>query len=218
MGFLTCTLLLLTGTAVLGAAAPKLTLARGGQPTATIVLAADPTPSAQFAALELQYHVQKITGGMLPIVADHQPVSGTRIVVGESALTRRLRLPGAPLAEEEYLIRFLPDTLVLMGRDLGYNARGQVAPPRPVPGKFGRAARFDGKTLVGVPSPGFSDEAGTMEAWVSFPTGAPEKHGTILRLGRKPISIRPRSWPGGRLAPRPEWPSCRRSWSRLWRR
>lgn len=94
-----------------------LALVKNGQPTATIVLSERPTRSAQFAAYELQYYVKMITGAALPIVADSAPVTGNRVLVGESRATHALRLPGKPFEEEEYLIKFLPGVLVLMGQD-----------------------------------------------------------------------------------------------------
>lgn len=97
--------------------ANSLTLAREGKPTATIVIAQDATRAAQLAAYELQYHVQKITGAELPIVRDDVLVSGARVLVGESRATQTLGLPGKEFGLQEYLIRFLPDALVLMGKD-----------------------------------------------------------------------------------------------------
>jgi len=68
-----CTLLL----AVVGAGqAEPLTLVQDGQPTAAIVLAAEPTRAAQFAAAELQYHLRKMTGATVPMVTD--PRGGER--------------------------------------------------------------------------------------------------------------------------------------------
>ncbi len=98
--------------------AAEVTLVRDGKPEATIVVAEHPTPAANLAALELQYHIEKITGAVLPIETDRAEVrSGARILVGESAATRKLGLKGADFEPQEYLIRFLPDTIVLIGRD-----------------------------------------------------------------------------------------------------
>src|SRR5687768_435652 len=65
-------------------ASTPLLLTQDGQPLATIVLGEKPTVSAQLAAHELQYHLQKISGAILPIVREPQAVSGTVILVGES--------------------------------------------------------------------------------------------------------------------------------------
>jgi hypothetical protein len=99
-----------------------LELTRDGNPASVIVVAATPTRAAQLAAAELQEHIRKITGAILPV----EQMSGvecrvsngvTRILVGESAATRSLGLKSADFGSQEYLVRFTPDALVLMGRD-----------------------------------------------------------------------------------------------------
>ena len=94
-----------------------LDLVRDGAPAAAIVVAQQPTRSAQFAAAELQYHFRKITGATLPIVDAKQTVAGNRILVGESEATAIFGLKSNDFAHQEYLIRFQPGTLILMGRD-----------------------------------------------------------------------------------------------------
>ncbi|MBT3268359.1 DUF4838 domain-containing protein [Candidatus Poribacteria bacterium] len=111
----------------LHASAPSsaaLTLAVDGEPAATIVTASEPTPSAALAAAELQLHVRKMTGASLPIVSDEAAVEGTRVLVGHSATTRALGIDPDDLAPQEYMIRFLPDTLALVGRDRDDSANG----------------------------------------------------------------------------------------------
>ena len=95
----------------------SLTLVREGQPTSALVLAVNATRAAQFAALELQEHVRLISGATLPIVTDPSEAAGVRIYVGESPSTRRMGLRSDTFGVQEYLVRFLPDALVLMGRD-----------------------------------------------------------------------------------------------------
>jgi hypothetical protein len=95
----------------------EFTLVRDGRGQATIVLARDPSPSARFAAHELQGHIKKITGVTLPITADDVRTDNPRILVGPSAGTRALNVRADDLGAQEYLIRFLPDTLVLLGKD-----------------------------------------------------------------------------------------------------
>ena len=99
-------------------------LVRDGVPVASIVVAKQPTRSAQLAAVELQYHIQKITGATLPIVADDESPEGPRILVGENAATQSLSLRNDDFSPQEYLIKFLHDTIVLMGRDA--NDRGSL--------------------------------------------------------------------------------------------
>jgi hypothetical protein len=103
---------------------PRLTLTRRGEPSATIVIDKTPTRSAQFAALELQWHVREISGATLPIVRGDAPTSGVRILVGDSPAAAALGLRGRDLPAREYVLRFLPDTLVLLGRDA--DDRGEV--------------------------------------------------------------------------------------------
>jgi len=159
--------------------AAPFTVVRDGEPVATIVLGANPSRAAEFAAQELQAHVRLITGAELPIAFEADRVAGARILVGESAATRKLGLRGDGFASQEYLVGFRGDDLVLIGRD---------APTVPVSAKWvdaplGKCLEFDGKDDVLVfPEPGFSDEAGTLEAWVWLPAEPPKVHGTILRL------------------------------------
>lgn len=101
-----------------------LTLTREGQPAATIVIAAQATKSAQFAAYELQWHVQRISGATLPIVGDDVEVPGPHVLVGESAATRALGFKTADFKSREYMVHFLPDALILMGCD--QEDRGKV--------------------------------------------------------------------------------------------
>lgn len=93
-----------------------LTLVAQGQPTATIVLAPQPTRVAQFAAAELQYHLRQMTGATVPIASD-RPATGTAILVGESPATTALGLASKDFAPQEYLVGFRPNALVLMGHD-----------------------------------------------------------------------------------------------------
>ncbi|MDD5705756.1 MAG: DUF4838 domain-containing protein [Kiritimatiellae bacterium] len=108
-----------------GEAPVGVSLVRDGKPTATIVLGDNAMRAAQFAAAELQHHIKKITGATLPIVSDTNAVDGARILVGESRQTAGLNLPGKPFEAQEYLIRFLTNTVVLMGYDA--DRRTQVA-------------------------------------------------------------------------------------------
>jgi hypothetical protein len=95
----------------------KVALVRQAVPVAAIMLDAQPTRAAQFAAAELQWHVEKIAGARLPIVTSDAEFKGQRILVGESPATRALGLKSDDFKDQEYLIRFLPDGVVLMGRD-----------------------------------------------------------------------------------------------------
>lgn len=131
-----------------------LTLARDGKPAATIVLGEQPTRAAQMAAFELQWHLKQITGGDFPIVRDNQPVEGTAILVGDSKPVRALGIAAERFGKQEYLIRFTPAALVLVGKDKDDRA----------PVLYSQTP--DQKTLD--TWPGIWDEQGTMYAVYDF--------------------------------------------------
>ena len=106
--------LLLISSAVSGG---DLVLVENGKANATIVLAETPSRSARFAVRELNLHLEKSTGVELPITNGNHAVDRIRVLVGESKATLELNLKNSDFSTQEYLIRFLPDTLVLMGRD-----------------------------------------------------------------------------------------------------
>jgi hypothetical protein len=170
------------------AGAPSVTLVRDGVPAATIVVSKTAGHIPWFAAGELQYHVKKITGAALPIVTDDVEVQGTRLLVGASRSTEALGIDAGELQPQEYLIRFRPDGIILMGRDRAFDpfpvrVTGQI---QRAEGKFGKSMAFDGSNqAISISSHGFSDEAGTFEAWVWLgPQRTPA--GTIFRLDGSP--------------------------------
>ena len=112
-------------------------------PAATIVLATNATRSAQFAAAELQCHIEKITGAKLPIATDADKINGARILVGESKATQARGLHNSDFKDQEYLIRFLPDMLILMGRDKEDSGRMDYANPGTFPNQFDEQALGD---------------------------------------------------------------------------
>ncbi|MCC6580953.1 MAG: DUF4838 domain-containing protein [Phycisphaeraceae bacterium] len=91
-----------------------VTLVKDGKPASTIVVAAQATRSARMAAAEVQWHIQKVTGATIPIVADDAAVEGPRILVGA---TRAMKLSSADFQPQEYQVRVSNDMVVLMGRD-----------------------------------------------------------------------------------------------------
>jgi hypothetical protein len=148
---LTIGILLALSLGCLGAPKPvTLDLTRDGQPAATIVVAEKPTRAAQLAAAELQEQVRRISGATLPVVSDTTAVQGLRVLVGESAATRKLGLRSQDFAPQEYLIGFRRNTLVLLGRDKEDYGTLDYANP-------------DGKTL-----PALFDAQGTCYAAYDF--------------------------------------------------
>jgi len=139
-----------------------LALAQNGKSNATIVIAPDATRAAQFAAFELRYHLNRITGGDFTIAANGVPAKGISILVGDSDAVRALKIATTTFGLQEYLIRFLPDTLVLVGRDKA--DRGKVVydymnDPDPDAFKQGWGHKS---------WPGIWDEQGTMYAVYDF--------------------------------------------------
>ena len=110
--------LLLSSSELVYSESSEITLVRDGQPNAAIVVAENPTPAANLAALELQVHIEQITGEVVPIQRDtDKPAPSNRILVGESRATRELGINADSFEPQEYLIRFLPQTIILIGRD-----------------------------------------------------------------------------------------------------
>ncbi|OGV49082.1 MAG: hypothetical protein A2017_11800 [Lentisphaerae bacterium GWF2_44_16] len=109
-------------------------------PAATIIIAKDATRSAQFAAKELQYHIEKITGKKLSIATDEEKITGTRILVGESSATKAIGLQNKDFKHQEYLICFQPDALILMGKDKEDKDAFDYSDPATFPGRFDEQA------------------------------------------------------------------------------
>lgn len=154
-------------------------LVRDGKPACTIVVAAQATPAARLAALELQFHVLKISGAEIPIHTDDSPVSGLKVLVGESTETRALGLKSADFDPQEYIVDFRPDTLILIGRDWEDTPKNRAELGRPMNCGDALAAtrhRIDYWKTVGMPErstgemelPGIYDEQGTCQAAYHF--------------------------------------------------
>ncbi|MBN1674372.1 MAG: hypothetical protein JXR37_25215 [Kiritimatiellae bacterium] len=108
--------LLATGLASVARADP-LILVENGQPKARIVVGADTTPSARFAARELQHYIQKSTGATLPIV-DQRSTDGTvDIVVGAGKIAEQLGVTTAGLTRDAFRMKTVGDAIVILGRD-----------------------------------------------------------------------------------------------------
>lgn len=108
---------LATGTISAAQADITVTLAQDGKAAATIVISKEPTRVAQFAAYELQWHLNQITGGEFRIVNEDEPLPGLAILVGDSRPARAVGIDPSQFQTQEYLIRLTPKALVLAGRD-----------------------------------------------------------------------------------------------------
>ncbi len=95
----------------------ELALIKDGSPYAAIVIGKPATKAAQFAAFELQWHLEQMSGAKLPIVTADQKTEGVRILVGDSDATKELGLKSDDFKPQEYLVGFRPGTLILFGND-----------------------------------------------------------------------------------------------------
>ncbi len=153
-------------------------LVQQGTTTCSIVTSERPTPAARLAALELQYHLLKISGAQVPIHSETDRVEGRRILVGESAATRRLGLRSADFKPQEYLIAFRTNTIILIGRDWEDTDANRKVEGRPMTGETLQATRhrIDYWKTVGCPDrstgemelPGVYDDQGTCLAAYDF--------------------------------------------------
>ncbi len=115
---------------VVSAGAADVTLVDGGRPVASIVVADPPSLAVQLAVAELNHHIEQITGTPLPVTTDADEAQGPVVLVGESARTREHDLRNDDFASQEYAVRTVHDTLILIGRDapdtgsFDYEARG----------------------------------------------------------------------------------------------
>ncbi len=114
----------------LQAAPQTFALVKEGRPAATLVLAADASPSVKLAAEELREYVKRISGAELPLATDAEPVEGPRILLGMNRHTAAMNLevPSGftrELREEGFVIRTQGNDLVLAGNDTGPRIGGR---------------------------------------------------------------------------------------------
>ncbi len=178
--FFTLTLLAITrlGNAQTQSSIKLFDLVQQGKPVCTIVVAEKPSPAARMAALELQYHVLKISGAEIAIRSESEPAEGRRILVGESSATRRFGLRGGDFKPQEYLIAFRPDMMILIGRDWEDTEANRKAEGRPMMGETlqGLRHKIDFWKTVGcadrssgeIELPGVYDDQGTCLAVYDF--------------------------------------------------
>ena len=102
------------------AAMREVLVLEAGRDSTAIVLGETPTSSAQYAALELQWHLGKIAGETVPIV--NEPATSdasVRIAVGATALGTSLGFPVDKLEPWEFLVAEKDGAIVLAGGDDG---------------------------------------------------------------------------------------------------
>lgn len=123
--------------------AAETLLVENGAPRAQIVIAAENRPRmATLAALELQRHLQKMSGARLPIVTSLDATLPVKIYVGKSPATDKLGVTDKDLKYGAFRMASGPDWLVLLGNDFDFT------PPAAVPGKRKREASYAFKSNV----------------------------------------------------------------------
>lgn len=89
-----------------------------GRGSTAIVLAEKPTSAAQFAALDLQWHLERITGEKPPIVNEPAAVAvPVKIAVGDTVLGKAAGFPVDALKPWEFLVAEKGGTIALAGGD-----------------------------------------------------------------------------------------------------
>jgi hypothetical protein len=96
-----------------------LLLTKAGQPCASILVAAEPTPKALRAARDLQEHLRRMSGATLPLRTDADEWSGTLVLVGPSRYLARagIQAPVGYPDNERVILKTLGDAIALVGND-----------------------------------------------------------------------------------------------------
>ncbi len=152
--FLTCAIAAL-GTVSAFAGVGEVQLSRGGSAAAVIVVAKDADKAARFAATDLKWHLDSITGGDFKIITDEEAKKGADgkllVCVGPSSLTTAKR---GDFEQQEFSVKAYPGRIELAGRD------------KPDRGDFVLKIEPEGVVLKGTPD--FFDDQGTMYAVYDF--------------------------------------------------
>jgi hypothetical protein len=114
-GWLSLSLALLAGSAVLTAAA--VTLTDAGQSRHRIVIASNAIPSERYAAEELQRYIEAMSGVRLPVVTDEVKPGSRDILVGDSQVLRQRKLKTdlAVLGTDGFLLRTDGNRVIILG-------------------------------------------------------------------------------------------------------
>ena len=149
--------LILAAGAVGSAFAGEVQLAKDGKACAEIVVAETADRAALFAAQDLKYHLDRMTGGDFRIVTDAAADAASyRICVGESKLTRAKKADFGP---QQFLVEVRADATELVGFDKD---------DKPDAKKMPRVAYDPEKGMVCAGFPDMYDEQGTMYAVYEF--------------------------------------------------
>ncbi|MCX6927211.1 MAG: DUF4838 domain-containing protein, partial [Verrucomicrobia bacterium] len=144
------------------AASDSIKLAESGQPRACILIPASAAAAPNFAALELQYCVWKISGAILPIRVLDRPFSGVRIQLNGAELSEaqwQVTPDKLNLRRYEYVIEFSPEGVVLLGCDARDTTGAEINYA---------AATGQSNAPAKVKLPGMFDDQGTLRAAYDF--------------------------------------------------
>lgn len=133
--------------------ADEVVLAKDGVPCARIVVAAKPTKAAMFAAYDLKWHLDAITGGDFKIVKEDKAGESPLlpVYVGESAKTLS---KGADFKKQQWLVDVRKNAIELIGLDKA---------------DYGPVTYYnDAKGVRGAGWPGMFDAQGSMYAVYDF--------------------------------------------------
>lgn len=111
----------LLAVAVLAVGASGMTLVREGEPVSIIVTGNNPVPVQRMAAEELQYHLKKMTGAVVPVIAEKDLVEtdAVLILLGQSDLLKSKGIDTTQLPRETFIVKTIDNALVLAGEDGG---------------------------------------------------------------------------------------------------
>ena len=149
---------MMIGLAVIGmcsiAQGIDITLAKDSKAEAVIVVGKDADKAARFAATDLKWHLDSITGGNFAIVTDEEAKNITDkkyICVGESSMTSA---KSNDFEKQAFSVKSSQNKIELIGRD------------KKDKGKF--TLTFDDKGVFLKNAPGFYEDQGTMYAVYDF--------------------------------------------------
>lgn len=119
-----------------------------GNSNAVIVIAEEPTRSAELGATELQAYLQKISGARLEIVTSVAGTTPIRLFVGESDAAREAGATAEGLARDAFHLRSGPDWLALIGNDYDFEP---IEPWARNHGQWAREKKAEWEALAGHP-------------------------------------------------------------------
>jgi hypothetical protein len=89
-----------------------------GKPAASIVVPQNALPVDQYAARELQYHVEISTGATLPIVVEDQLIPpGSHVYLGNCKVTAAAGIDASSLPGNSYIVKTVGRDLFIAGKD-----------------------------------------------------------------------------------------------------